>query len=79
MALTPPQAPPTWDHSADDITKFTKDSIETYRNVLDKVGALEPKDATFESVSLHLTNIFQTNLSQSLPRYLCVSMMQNSP
>jgi metallopeptidase MepB len=66
MALTPPQAPPTWDHSAEDISKFTKESIEAYRKVMDKIGALDPKDATFESVSNHLINIFQAELSHSL-------------
>ncbi|KAF9481172.1 metallopeptidase MepB [Pholiota conissans] len=51
MAITPPQPPPTWEHSAEDITKLTKQCIEQYRKVMDKVGALEPKDSTFESVS----------------------------
>jgi len=71
MTLTPPQAPPLWSHSADDITKLTKESIETYRKVMDKVGALEPKDATFESVRLHLIDIFHTNLSYSLFPGIC--------
>jgi len=71
MALTPPQAPPTWEHSVDDITKLTKESIEAYRKVMDKVGALEPKDATFESVSPHLTDIFQTKLTYSLFPGVC--------
>lgn len=52
MAITPPQAPPTWEHTTEDISKLTKQSIEKYRAVMDKVGALEPKDCTFESVSL---------------------------
>jgi len=73
MTLTPPQAPPTWDHSAEDILKFTKESIETYRKVMDKVGALDPKDATFESVSLSFSR--QTCLILSLPRYLYVFMI----
>ena len=71
MTLTPPQAPPLWDHSTDDITKLTKESIETYRKAMDKVGALEPKDATFESVSLHLVDIFQTSLSSSFFPGIC--------
>lgn len=71
MTLTPPQAPPLWDHSTDDITKLTKESIETYRKAMDRIGALEPKDATFESVSLHLVDIFQTSLSSSFFPGIC--------
>lgn len=52
MAITPPQAPPTWEHSAADITNLTKESIEEYRKVMDKIGGLAPQDSTFESVRL---------------------------
>ncbi|KDR82739.1 hypothetical protein GALMADRAFT_238246 [Galerina marginata CBS 339.88] len=52
MAITPPQPPPTWEHSTEDISRLTKASIEKYRAVMDKVGALDPKDCSFESVTL---------------------------
>ena len=51
MTLTPPQSPPGWEHTAEDILKFTKEAIEYDRAVQDKVGGLDPKDCTFESVS----------------------------
>lgn len=75
MALTPPQVPPTWDHSASDITKLTKEAIESYRKVMDQVGALKPKDATFESVSLHQIDIFcKINLSHSIFPGICARL-----
>lgn len=58
MTITPPQAAPIWDHSAEDITKLTKESIEEYRKVMDKIGGLDPKACTFESVRLVHVNAF---------------------
>lgn len=51
MTVTPPQSPPGWEHTAEDILKLTKEAIEHDRAVQDKVGGLDPKDCTFESVS----------------------------
>ena len=51
MDLTPPQPPPQWNHSADDISKLTKEAIEYDRAIQDKVGGLDPKDCSFDSVS----------------------------
>ena len=51
MPFTPPQPPPLWNHTAEDILKLTKEAIEYNRAVQDKVGSLDPKDCTFESVS----------------------------
>ncbi|KAJ3515380.1 hypothetical protein NLJ89_g1791 [Agrocybe chaxingu] len=56
MAFTPPQAAPSWDHTADNITQLTKESIEKHRSVMDKVGALDAKDCNFESVFVALAN-----------------------
>ena len=50
MGLTPPQQPPSWDHSPEDVTRLTKEFIETNRAVQDKVGALKPEECSFESV-----------------------------
>lgn len=52
MSVPPPQAPLQWNHSAEDITRLTKDAVENYRKVMDSVGGLDAKDCTFESVSL---------------------------
>jgi hypothetical protein len=54
MHLTPPQPPPFWNHSADDILKLTKEAIEYDRAIQDKVGLLDPKDCTFDSVSCNV-------------------------
>lgn len=50
MSLTPPQAPPTWEHTTEQVTQLTKDAIEKYRQVMDKVGSLDAKDANYGSV-----------------------------
>lgn len=52
MSLTPPQAPPVWNHSAEDITRLTKEFIADNRAVEDKVGALAPKHCNFQSASI---------------------------
>ena len=54
MSLTPPQSPPRWNHSADEILKLTKEAIEHDRTIQDKVGLLDPKDCTFDSVSCNV-------------------------
>ena len=54
MTITPPQPPPLWNHSADDILKLTKEAIEYDRAILDKVGRLDSKDCTFDSVSCNV-------------------------
>lgn len=54
MTFTPPQPPPLWNHSADDILKLTKEAIEYDRAIQDKVGRLDPKDCTFDSVSCNV-------------------------
>jgi hypothetical protein len=51
MSLIPPQSPPYWNHSPDDILKLTKEAIEYDRAIQDRVGRLDPKDCTFDSVS----------------------------
>jgi len=56
MTFTPPQSPPGWEHTTEDILKLTKEAIEYDRAVQDKVGGLDPKDCTFESVFLTLTD-----------------------
>ena len=54
MLFTPPQSPPQWDHSADDILKLAKEAIEYDRAIQDKVGRLDPKECTFDSVSCNV-------------------------
>ncbi|KAK0244414.1 metallopeptidase MepB [Armillaria nabsnona] len=52
MSLTPPQAPPSWDHTPEQILSITKDAIEKDRAAMDKVGSLAAKDADFKSLPL---------------------------
>jgi len=52
MSLTPPQAPPSWNHSPGDITRLTKEFIAQDRVVEDKVGALAAEDCNFQSASI---------------------------
>lgn len=65
MSLIPPQTPPSWEHSAEDIMNLTKASIEKYRSVLDQVGALDAKDANFESVSVCWNYISHISLREA--------------
>lgn len=48
--LTPPQAAPSWNHSAQDVMSLTKAAIEEDRKVQDTVGGLAAKDCNFQSV-----------------------------
>ena len=57
MSLIPPQSPPRWNHSADEILKLTKEAIEHDRTIQDKVGRLDSKDCTFDSVGCILYNL----------------------
>jgi hypothetical protein len=50
-SLKPPQAPPPWNHSTEDIAKLTKDAIAKDRDLNDKIARLEEKDCNFDSVS----------------------------
>lgn len=54
MSLTPPQSPPLWNHSTEDISRLTKEFIAHNRAEEDKVGALAPKDCNFQSVIIYV-------------------------
>ncbi|KAG9227507.1 metalloendopeptidase [Pleurotus ostreatus] len=54
MSLTPPQAAPSWNHTAADIISLTKDAIAKHKATDDKVGALAPEDCNFDSVIIPL-------------------------
>ncbi|KAH0586330.1 hypothetical protein H2248_007575 [Termitomyces sp. 'cryptogamus'] len=54
MSLTPPQPPPSWNHSPEDITRLNNEYIAANRAVQDAVGALAPKDCNFTSVFVAL-------------------------
>jgi len=50
-SLIPPQLSPTWTHTADDVTRLTKEVIAQDRSVQDRVAALAPDDCNMASVS----------------------------
>lgn len=51
LSLTPPQAPPVWNHTAEDILRLTKEAIDTLRGQQDQVAQLSPEASNFSSVS----------------------------
>ncbi len=52
-SLTPPQPPPSWTHSAEQVLEFTKDAIAKDRELKDRVAALPSADCNFTSVCVH--------------------------
>ncbi|KAJ7459805.1 metallopeptidase MepB [Mycena latifolia] len=54
MTLSAPQPPPDWTHTPDEVIRLIKESISADRAVEDKIGALQPSECTYESVSLAL-------------------------
>lgn len=50
--LTPPQAPATWTHTPEQLTKLIDETIAKDRALWDKIGSLPPEECTFESVRL---------------------------
>ena len=50
--LTPPQPPPTWTHTPEQVTALINELIAKDRAVWDKVGKLAPDECTFETVRL---------------------------
>ncbi|KAJ7935586.1 metallopeptidase MepB [Mycena leptocephala] len=54
MSIPPPQPPPEWTHTPDDVAKLTKQAIATHKAVEDKISALKSSECTYESVFLAL-------------------------
>ena len=50
--LTPPQPPPTWTHTPEEVTTSIKEFIDKDRKFWDDVGLLPEEECTFESVRL---------------------------
>ncbi|KAF9046329.1 hypothetical protein BJ165DRAFT_1345534 [Panaeolus papilionaceus] len=73
MSLTPPQAPPTWEHTTEQVTQLTKDAIEKYRQVMDKVGSLDAKDANYDSLTLAKADVDFDTVTEPLSFYNNVS------
>ncbi|KAJ7644086.1 metallopeptidase MepB [Roridomyces roridus] len=52
--ITPPQPPPRWNHTADEVSELTKAAIAKHRAVEAQIGALQGAECTFESVFVAL-------------------------
>lgn len=50
VALTPPQPPPVWTHTPEDVLRITEETIAKHKETLDKIAALKEEECTFESV-----------------------------
>ncbi|KZT23430.1 metallopeptidase MepB [Neolentinus lepideus HHB14362 ss-1] len=48
--IQPPQPPPQWNHTAEDILTITREALAKCQATDDRVGALKPEECTFESV-----------------------------
>ena len=49
--LTPPQPPPLWTHSPEDVINLTKEAIRKDREVQDRIAKLPASECNFETVS----------------------------
>ena len=49
--LKPPQPPPVWTHTPEDILSLTKEAIERHRKVQDRVAKLPDSECNFNTVS----------------------------
>ncbi|KAJ7784621.1 metallopeptidase MepB [Mycena metata] len=69
MSITPPQPPPEWNHTPDDVTRLTKEAIAAHRAVEDQVGSLQPSECDFESTRLEAAETEYENLNEPLNFY----------
>jgi metallopeptidase MepB len=49
--LTPPQPPPLWTHTPEDVLRLTKEAIDKDREVQDRVAKLPVSECNFDTVS----------------------------
>ena len=49
--LTPPQPPPVWTHTPEDVLNLTKEAIRKDREVQDRIAKLPASECNFETVS----------------------------
>jgi hypothetical protein len=58
--LTPPQPPPVWTHTPEDVLHLTKEAIEKDREVQDRIGKLPASECNFETVGATLIYVAAT-------------------
>jgi hypothetical protein len=49
--LTPPQPPPVWTHTPEQVVTLTKEAINKDREVQDRVAKLQASECNFDTVS----------------------------
>jgi len=79
MFLTPPQSAPSWNHSAEDILRLTKELIEKDRAHQDKIGLLAPKDCNFNSVGTSSYTSFNLIVYDAFCRRFLWVLSESSP
>ncbi|KAI6016480.1 hypothetical protein BKA83DRAFT_4336729 [Pisolithus microcarpus] len=52
VSLTPPQNPPRWDHTPEEVVRLMKDAITKYKSVSDEVAALPSIECNFNTARL---------------------------
>ncbi|KAJ7794145.1 hypothetical protein B0H14DRAFT_2923888 [Mycena olivaceomarginata] len=73
MGITPPQPPPEWTHTPEDVGRLTKEAIDSHRAVEDQIGALQPSDCTYESLALETAETEFESSTEPLSFYQNVS------
>ncbi|KNF05202.1 hypothetical protein PSTG_01827 [Puccinia striiformis f. sp. tritici PST-78] len=77
-ANNPPQPPPSWVHTKDEIIKITTKAIQESRDKLNLIAAIDPKDANFNNVILPMAdNDLSTVTAEVLTFYQYVSTDQD--
>lgn len=56
VSLTPPQNPPRWDHTPEEVVRLMKDAITKYKSVSDEVAALPSIECNFNTVFARLAD-----------------------
>ena len=52
-SLTPPQPPPKWTHTPEEVESLTKAMIDKDRKLMDAIAALKAEDCNFDTVRPH--------------------------
>ncbi|KAH9002641.1 Metalloprotease [Lactarius hatsudake] len=73
--LTPPQPPPLWTHTPEEVIKLTKEAIDNDRKVQDQVAKLPASECNFDTVFLALARSDSefSNVTEPLSFYQHVS------
>jgi len=63
--LTPPQPPPVWTHTPEEVLTLTKEAIKKDREVQDQVAKLPASECNFDTVST--THLHPVAISAHIP------------